>query len=261
MMLHRIYPIISSRTHTLFDEARHSKLSSPAHDQKLYLLINLSEPHPGHIPIPTADRRICTDTVRFLYHSQACPKLLALPPSSSSSAPESGLSNTGAPSAAAGSSSSSFAGPSRDGSEPDYETNRPVNFVVTESGTSYQRATLASQVREQLAAVTPSAATHTASSVPNSASPAATAESSASASSPPRTAPSARLQGCVSRVTHGVTPSLVEEGSYDGIPAYIIAVPSHAWAVRLGCTAADPEQITSVSLTGLFRESQRPRIG
>jgi hypothetical protein len=182
-------------------------------------------------------------------------------PSSSSSAPESGLSNTGAPSAAGGSSSSSFAGPSRDGSEPDYETNRPVNFVVTESGTSYQRATLASQVREQLAAVTPSAATHTASSVPNSASPAATAESSASASSPPRTAPSARLQGCVSRVTHGVTPSLVEEGSYDGIPAYIIAVPSHAWAVRLGCTAADPEQITSVSLTGLFRESQRPRIG
>lgn len=85
MMLHRIYPIISTRTRTLLDGARHSKLSSPAHDQKLYLLINLSEPHPGHIPIPTANRRICTDTVRFLYHSQACPKLLALPPSSSSS--------------------------------------------------------------------------------------------------------------------------------------------------------------------------------
>ena len=181
-------------------------------------------------------------------------------PSSSSSAPESGLSNTGtgAPGRRVRLLLVRRGAESRRVRAAD-ETIRQAQFVVTESGTSYRRATLASQVREQLAAVTPRASTPTASSAHTAATP--TAVSSASASSPPRATPSARLAGCVSRVTHGVTPSLVEEGSYDGIPAYVIAVPSHAWVVRLGCTAADPEQITSVSLTGLFRESQRPRIG
>jgi hypothetical protein len=139
-------------------------------------------------------------------------------------------------------------------------------FAVTESGTQYQGSTLASQVRTQLVAVTPSAVTPAA-SAPSSAfaTPAAssTASIAASASSTaaPSTAPSAKLAGCVSRVTGGVTPRLVDQASYDGIPAYIIAVPSHVWVVKLGCTAADPQEITSVSLTGLFRESQRPRIG
>jgi hypothetical protein len=152
---------------------------------------------------------------------------------------------------------------------PQYETNTfglAARFVVTESGTRYQGSTLTRQVREQLGAVTPSAVTP-APSAPNSASasPAASASASAasssSASSPPTRAPSANLAGCVSHLTRGVTPSLVDQASYDGIPAYIIAVPSHVWVVRLGCTAADPQEITSVSLTGLFRESQRPRIG
>ena len=43
----------------------------------------------------------------------------------------------------------------------------------------------------------------------------------------------------------------MDRASYDGTPAYIIAVPSRVWVVRLGCTAADPQEITSVSLTGL----------
>ena len=55
----------------------------------------------------------------------------------------------------------------------------------------------------------------------------------------------------MSHLTGGVTPSLVDRASYDGTPAYIIAVPSRVWVVRLGCTAADPQEITSVSLTGL----------
>ena len=37
---------------------------------------------------------------------------------------------------------------------------------------------------------------------------------------------SAKLSGCVSRLTGGVVPRLVDKASYDGIPAYIIAVPS-----------------------------------
>jgi hypothetical protein len=54
----------------------------------------------------------------------------------------------------------------------------------------------------------------------------------------------------VAVLTHGVTPTLVDKGTYDGIPAYIIAIPSRVWVVRLDCTAADPMQITSASLSG-----------
>jgi hypothetical protein len=131
-------------------------------------------------------------------------------------------------------------------------------FMVIESGSRYQGSTLASQVRGQLNAVSQGAVTPAA-SVSNEAS--ATVVASASATSPPSHAPSAELAGCVSHLTGGVTPRLVDQASYDGIPAYIIAVPSRVWVVRLGCTAADPQEIASVSLTGLFRESQRLRIG
>jgi hypothetical protein len=42
----------------------------------------------------------------------------------------------------------------------------------------------------------------------------------------------------------------VDEASYDGIPAYIIAAPTEVWVVRLGCTAAHPELIAAVPLKG-----------
>ena len=63
--------------------------------------------------------------------------------------------------------------------------------------------------------------------------------------------PSVRLRGCVARVTGGATPSLVDRASYDGTPAYIIAVPGRAWVVGPACSAANPQEITSVSLPGL----------
>jgi hypothetical protein len=138
---------------------------------------------------------------------------------------------------------------------PYYEGNvagQGGQFVVTESGTRYQGSTLARQVREQLnALVTPSA------SVSNSASataePAgsasASAASSSSASAPAGAAPPG-LAGCVSHLTKGVAPALVDKATYDGIPAYIIATSNRVWVVRLGCTAADPQQITSASLSG-----------
>jgi hypothetical protein len=172
-----------------------------------------------------------------------------------------GTSAEGAPSAA--SAHSSVAGPSRDEPEPAYQTQFGQNakFVVIESGVQYQGSALASEVRQQLSALNLSAATPTESTVPTGASAPASSMPSASAASPPTRAPSAKLEGCVSHLTRGATPSLVDQASYDGIPAYIIAVPNRVWVVRLGCTAADPQQITSMSLTGLFRESQRPRIG
>jgi len=190
--------------------------------------------------------------------------------SSSSGLASGGTSAAGVPSAASGHASS--AGGRNAAAAPagsQFETNQSGldgRFAVTESGTQYQGSTLASQVREQLVAVKPSAVTPAASaSHSDFAVPAASATASTAASAgstvPASSAPSTKLSGCVSRVTGGVTPRLVDQATYDGIPAYIIAVPSRVWVVKLGCTAADPQEITSVSLTGLFRESQRPRIG
>jgi hypothetical protein len=172
--------------------------------------------------------------------------------SSSSGLASGGTSAPGAASAASGERSASSA--RNQGVAPEFETNPPekngqnANFAVSESGTRYQGATLASQVRQQLdaqnAAVTP------AGTVPGAAS--SSVASSAGASAPAPIATPTTLAGCVSHLTGGVPPSLVDRASYDGIPAYVIAVPSRAWVVRLGCTAADPQEITSVSLTGLY---------
>jgi hypothetical protein len=188
--------------------------------------------------------------------------------SSSSPAMSEPAAGTGSGTTAPTSAHSTFSEPVYAGSGPQYQTGRQsahgpnADFAVTRSGTNYQGATLASQVRVELGALNAPAPAPTASSAPNSASKtpsasgnvssSASAASSASASGPASTAGSAsRLAGCVSRVTDGVTPSLVDQASYDGIPAYIIAIPSRAWVVRLGCTAADPQEITSVSLKGL----------
>jgi hypothetical protein len=64
------------------------------------------------------------------------------------------------------------------------------------------------------------------------------------------TNPSAALRGCVSQLTGGQSPRLVDQATYQGSPAYIIATSSRAWVVDLGCTAANPELVTSVPLAG-----------
>jgi hypothetical protein len=129
----------------------------------------------------------------------------------------------------------------------------PTGFLYLKSGTAYQASTLATQVRVVL---TEPVSAHLGSDTPaNSSSasaPAATApaESSASSSLVGGYVPSARLAACVSRVTGGVTPSLVDKATYDGKPAYIIAVPSQVWVVGLGCTAARTDVIARVPLKG-----------
>jgi hypothetical protein len=105
-----------------------------------------------------------------------------------------------------------------------------AGFVVIASGTRYQRATLEAQVRHQMAV---QAASHSAEGQPGASG---------------GFAPSQSLVGCALRLTRNEPPSLVDRATYQGIPAYVIAVPDRAWVVGLGCTASNPAQITSIPL-------------
>jgi hypothetical protein len=111
--------------------------------------------------------------------------------------------------------------------EPTASASAP-SFTVIAVGDVYQKSDLVAQVRERLAApqANASAFSHTA-------------------------PPSSAVVGCVLRVTGGTDPSLVDEATYAGKPVYVIAVPNRVWVVGRGCTATDPELITSESLAGL----------
>jgi hypothetical protein len=120
------------------------------------------------------------------------------------------------------------------------------NFTVTTSGTKYQAATLAAQVRARLAA------SGIMTQAPSASAPAASASSSALAASSSSGAPvPTGLRGCVLRLTGGVPPRLVDRATYQGEAAYIIAGSNRVWVVGLGCTAAKTELIASVPLAGL----------
>ena len=120
------------------------------------------------------------------------------------------------------------------------------NFTVTTSGTKYQAATLAAQVRARLAA------SGIMTQAPSASAPAASASSSALAGSSSSGAPvPTGLRGCVLRLTGGVLPRLVDRATYQGEAAYIIAGSNRVWVVGLGCTAAKTELIASVPLAGL----------
>jgi hypothetical protein len=118
------------------------------------------------------------------------------------------------PAASASSSSPSRLGPQNAGSES--------SFLVTASGTRYQRATLTGQVHARSAGST-------------------------SVGAPP----SAALRGCVLHLTGGALPRLVDRATYQGEPSYVIASSTRVWVVGLGCTAAKTELIVSVALAGL----------
>jgi hypothetical protein len=138
--------------------------------------------------------------------------------------------------------------------------NGPTGTLYIESGTAYQASTLAIQVQGVLngpvayrGSVTPAASSSASvpASVPSATAPAVSSSSSAvDSSGRGGYLPSGRLEACVSRVTDGVTPRLVDKATYDGKPAYIIAVSSQAWVVGPGCTAADTDVIARVALKG-----------
>jgi hypothetical protein len=172
-----------------------------------------------------------------------------------------GSSSSTASSSGAGSSSAAgtSAGPNVPGpSKPEFGGN-VSNFTVTTSGTKYQAATLAAQVRARLTASgsprsgltqAPSASAPAASSTAPA--PTASASSSSLAASSSSGAPvPAGLRGCVLRLTDGALPRLVDRATYRGEAAYIIAGSNRVWVVGLGCTAAKTELIASVPLAGL----------
>lgn len=132
------------------------------------------------------------------------------------------------------------AGPAAPAPEPtSSSTGSPsavgLSFAVTESGTRYEAATLATQARAR-AAGTPEAAT-----APG---PGRTNQAAGAASS----APTAGLRGCVARLTDGRSPRLVDRATYQGKPAYIIVGSTKVWVVGRGCTAGNQELIASVPL-------------
>jgi hypothetical protein len=94
-------------------------------------------------------------------------------------------------------------------------------FLVTESGASYRRATLAQQVAARLGGSSSSAGEHP---------------------------PSAALHGCVLHFTGGSTPALVDQATYQGTPVYVVASSSRVWVVGRGCTVTKTELIVSVPL-------------
>lgn len=154
------------------------------------------------------------------------------PGPSPAAAPAAGTSSSfAARSSAAGSSA---AGSSAAAAEPAPEasSHRPQyagsesSFLVTASGTKYQRATLAGQARARSA-------------------------SSASAGAAVGAEPSAALRGCVLHLTGGALPRLVDQATYQGEPAYVVVSSTRVWVVGLGCTAAKTELIVSVALAGL----------
>ncbi|MGH3216043.1 MAG: hypothetical protein ACRDL9_15890 [Trebonia sp.] len=147
---------------------------------------------------------------------------------SNGSSSSSAASSAAAGSAAAGSGSSPLAGAQAPGTHTRLEpadSAPAAAFAVTASGTNYQSATLAQQVRAQLARPAKTAALPAAEAVP-----------------------SAQLSACVLHLTGQMRPSLVDRATYQGKPAYVIAVTNWAWVVGAGCTASNPELIASVGL-------------
>jgi trimeric autotransporter adhesin len=188
--------------------------------------------------------------------------------SSSSSSSSSPYSAAAAPAASAASSAAGASEPhtstgsapnnANQETEPSASSSAPANVLFIETGTRYQRSTLASQVGARIivyggldtsGAVNPalSPPPSVAASAPASTAPASsggvTAQKASQKASP-------QLEGCVRQLTGGLPPSLVDRASYDGKPAYIIAVPTQAWVVGLGCTAADTDVIAQVPLKG-----------
>jgi hypothetical protein len=153
-----------------------------------------------------------------------------------SSASSSGPASGSAAGTSNSSAASSAAGGSVPGARPSALGPQHASFTVTASGTRYQEATLAEQVRGRLAAN-------------GSAESPATGAGSTPAGN--RGPPSAALRGCVLRVTGGAVPRLVDRATYQGEPAYVIASSARVWVVEPGCTAAITDLIVSVALAGL----------
>jgi len=123
----------------------------------------------------------------------------------------------------------------------------PTPFLVVESGTKYEQATLATQAGTVLARNGISGGTSAGSGAgPTQAVPGSSASSAAAAGSTGSSPPSPALISCVSHLT--AKPRLVDQATYQGNAVYVIADAHRVWVVGRGCTASNPELITTVPL-------------
>jgi hypothetical protein len=117
-------------------------------------------------------------------------------------------------------------------------------FLVVDSGTKYQQATLAAQVATELARNgTGSGPSSGPSAVPSQ------SASSQAAGSTAGSPPSPGLVGCVVHLTGNAAPQLVDRATYQGKAVYVIADGGRVWVVGRGCTAGNPEQIAKAALS------------
>jgi hypothetical protein len=119
---------------------------------------------------------------------------------------------------------------------------------VTASGTDYQPATLARQVESLLGIQKSSAAKNTppANAGTEKAEPAQLITPQAS---------SPQLRACVTLVTGGVPPRLVDKARYQGRPATVIVQaaagkPAQVWVVGPGCSASQRDLIAHTEIPG-----------
>jgi hypothetical protein len=148
-----------------------------------------------------------------------------------------------APKSSSSGSSAAAAGPVEAG--PEQNAGIESSFPVAASGTRYERATLTEQVRTRLGLTASGIAPSPGATVP------AASASSAASGAAVTSAPTAALRACVFHLTGGAQPRLVDQATYQGEPAYVIASSTRVWVVGLGCTAAKTELIVSVALAGL----------
>jgi hypothetical protein len=127
-----------------------------------------------------------------------------------------------------------------------------ASFVVAQSGTAYRQATLAAQARTEADRYSPAGSAPTFAGALPTAVPSPVPSRSAPEPVPPSpyASPTALLRGCVYRLTGGTAPRLVDRGSYQGTPAYVIVGESKVWVVGLGCTASRPDLLASAALAG-----------
>ena len=183
--------------------------------------------------------------------------------SSSSSAPYAAAPAASSSSAASSAAASSEANSSSTGTSAAAGSAGNIvgtagGFAVIRSGTDYQKATLAAQVRAVIVAENehapsvPSAASPTngTASAPVSSAPASASASASAGQSFSKVKITSALHSCVVHLTDGAVPLLIDQAKYHGTPVYVIATDSRVWVVGLGCTAAHPDLIASAPLGG-----------
>jgi hypothetical protein len=129
-----------------------------------------------------------------------------------------------------GTAAASSEPPSQSGAHHAIES--PLNFPVVNSGTDYQRATLAQQLEAELRRQARSAAG-------------------------PQVVMPGSLKGCVQRVTQGTRPgtlALVERARFQSQPAIVIVAVSGdhdaAWVTTPGCSASSDHVLATATLPG-----------